>query len=31
MNQDLQNGMKLGNVSANLNKTFVIINNVGKK
>ena len=31
MKQDLQNVMKLVNLSANLNRTFVIINNVGMK
>ena len=31
MKQDLQNGMKLANVSVNLEKIFVIINNVGIK
>ena len=31
MKQDLQNGMKHVNVSVNLEKSFVIINNVGKK
>ena len=29
MEQDLQNGMKLVNVSVNLGQMFVIINNVG--
>ena len=31
MKQDLQNGMKLVNVSVNLEKMFVIISNVGMK
>ena len=31
MKQDIQNGMKVVNVSVNLEKMFVIINNVGVK
>ena len=31
MKQDIQNGMKVVNVSVNLEKMFVIINNVGIK
>ena len=31
MKQDLQNGMKNVNVSVNLEKIFVIVNNVGIK
>ena len=31
MRQDIQNGMKYVSVSVNLEKTFVIINNVGIK
>ena len=31
MKQDLQNGMKHVNVSVNLEKIFVIVNNVGIK
>ena len=31
MKQNLQNGMKHGNVSVNLEKMFVVTNNVGIK